>query len=428
VASRATGHLQVRGTRGRRTYYALIRERDGTRRKRRLGPAHIKDTGRRTARGAVVWRAADGPKPSPEHLTPAEAEATLRELLGESDERAAPNGRRPRRRRGAGHTFGEACHAWLEYIEHDRQRARSTVRDYRNTVRHHLLPGMGTDRPVADIDTAAIEELRRRLLVSGLSRRTVQKVMVLLHGILKRAKRLGWIGANPAENAERVSVTRSGEFNVLSPAEVEAVARAAASEQDSTIFAFAAFTGLRMGELRGLCWSDVDFAHQVVHVRRSYAHGAFGPPKSGRVRSVPLTDQAAARIEGLSRRERWTGPDDLVFINDVGNPFDDVRLRRRFYTALEVAGLGRLRRKPDPIVFHDLRHTFGTLAVQAFPLSDVKAMLGHERIETTMIYIHHIPQRDAANRLTALLRHEEAGVSHAAIGAERGVSSDGNLR
>jgi Phage integrase family len=60
--------------------------------------------------------------------------------------------------------------------------------------------------------------------------------------------------------------------------------------------------------------------------------------------------------------------------------------------ALGRAGLKRLR-------FHDLRHTFGTLAVQAFPLSDVKAYMGHADISTTMVYVHRVPQHDAADRL-----------------------------
>ena len=71
-------------------------------------------------------------------------------------------------------------------------------------------------------------EWRGRLLEDGvLSRRTIQKMLVILHGILKRAKRSGWISTNAAEDVERVAVKRSGDFNVLSPAEVEAVARAA---------------------------------------------------------------------------------------------------------------------------------------------------------------------------------------------------------
>src|ERR671939_241478 len=51
------------------------------RHQRRLGPAHVRDSGRRTPRGAIVWRAANGSKPDPTYLTPAEAEAALDELL-----------------------------------------------------------------------------------------------------------------------------------------------------------------------------------------------------------------------------------------------------------------------------------------------------------------------------------------------------------
>jgi integrase len=107
----------------------------------------------------------------------------------------------------------------------------------------------------------------------------------------------------------------------------------------------------------------------VAHVRRSYTRDELGPPKSGKVRSVPLVDQAARALDRLSRREYWTGEEDLVFVSEVGEPFDEWAMRRRFYTALEQAGLGRIR-------FHDLRHTFGTIAVQAFPLTDVKAFIG----------------------------------------------------
>jgi integrase len=122
----------------------------------------------------------------------------------------------------------------------------------------------------------------------------------------------------------------------------------------------------------------------------------MGAPKSGRVRSVPLIDQAAKALDGLSRRDRFTGDDDLVFANGVGEPIDDSRLRRRFPEALDRAGVKRLR-------FHDLRHTFGTLAVQAFPLSDVKAYMGHSDISTTMIYVHHVPQVGAADRLSRIV-------------------------
>ncbi len=162
------------------------------------------------------------------------------------------------------------------------------------------------------------------------------------------------------------------------------------------MFTVAAFTGLRLGELLALRFGDVDFAKRIVHVRRSYVLGHEDTPKSHKVRSVPLIDQAAAALDGLSRREHFTGPNDRVFANVTGDVLGHDLLRRRFKTALAAAGL-------EPMRLHDLRHTFGTLAVQAFALSDVKAYMGHANIETTMLYVHHVPQHDAADKLSALI-------------------------
>ena len=160
---------------------------------------------------------------------------------------------------------------------------------------------------------------------------------------------------------ERQPVRRTGDFEVLTPAEVEALARAAESEQDAATFITAAFTGLRMGELRALRWRDLDFSKWLVHVRRGFTRWELGDTKSHKVRSVPMIDQVLAALDRLSRREFHVAEDDLVFPNSVGNFLDDSKLRRRFHKALERAGLKQIR-------FHDLRHTFGTLAVQAFPL------------------------------------------------------------
>jgi integrase len=397
-----TGHLQVKGAAGSRRYFALWRDADG-RHQRLLGPAHVKDSGRRTPRSAVIWRAGDGPLPSPEHLTPAAAASELRELVVRAPKRPTPPGERGRE----AITFGQACEEWLRYVQDERKRTPSTVADYRSSIRAGLLPAFGADTPLAQIDTEAIDSWRAGLLAEGrLAPRSIQKLLTILHSVLKRAKRRGWISANPAVDAERITVKRSGRFNVLSPVQVAALTRSAESVQDGVAFTVAAFTGLRLGELVALRWGDVDFAKRLVHVRGSYTRRQQGPPKSGRVRSVPLIDQALEPLDRLSRREHFTEPDDLVFVGQTGGYVDGSALRKRFYAALERAGLGELRAKPEPIRFHDLRHTFGTLAVQAFPLSDVKAYMGHADIQTTMIYVHHVPRHDAATRLSAIVGGE----------------------
>ena len=107
--TRPSGHLQVKGDRGRRTWCALWRDANG-RQQKRLGPAHVKDSGRRTPRGAIVWRAADGPKPHASYLSPAEADDELQKLLAESPREPTD----PRFKRDQDRTFAEACDAWLD--------------------------------------------------------------------------------------------------------------------------------------------------------------------------------------------------------------------------------------------------------------------------------------------------------------------------
>jgi integrase len=187
---------------------------------------------------------------------------------------------------------------------------------------------------------------------------------------------------------------------VLDAGEIALLTSHAENTQDATLFAVAAFTGLRLGELLALRWGDVDFGKRIVHVRRSYVLGREDTPKSHKVRSVPLIDQAAVALDGLSRRELFTDDGDRVFVNDVGEVLGQDLLRRRFKGALTRALL-------EPMRLHDLRHTFGTLAVQVFPLSDVRAYMGHANIETTMIYVHHVPQHDAADKLSALISTAE---------------------
>jgi integrase len=331
-----------------------------------------------------------------------------------------------RQRRSSTVTFDEAAREWLRYVEHDRKRRASTVSDYRWIVERRLIPEFGS-LTLESITTPRIDAWRSGLVAAGgledgeaLSARTINKYLGVMHSILKRAQRIYGLAANAAAWAERQPVARSGDFDVLSAVEVEALARAAREgrhrkppkhrtglewrarlrqqdQQDAAIFTTAAYAGLRLGELRSLRWRDLDFEKRLIHVRHSYVMGSEDRPKSGRVRSVPMIDQVATVFDELSRRNCWTGDDDLVFVNPAGEHIEDSALRRRFYGALNAAGLKRIR-------FHDLRHSFGTLAVQVFPLTDVKAYMGHADIATTMIYVHHVPRVDAAERLSSALR------------------------
>ena len=370
-----SGHIYLKqGARGSSWYYRARLPRDV---RKRLGPAW-------TGKG----------RPPAGYFTRKTAEQALAAILADA-------------RRGTlagtvetGATFADAAAEWLRYVEHDRKRRPSTVADYRGVVTHALDPEFG-QLSLEDVSVERIDAYRARLVEEGgLSARTINKRLVILHGILRRAMRVYGLRSNPAALVDRQPLRRSGDFSVLHPAEVEALARAAENDQDAAFFRVAAFTGLRLGELRALRWCDVDFAKRLVHVRRNFTHGAEAAPKSGRVRSVPLIDQAATALDALSRREQFTDADDLVFVDDLARPMSDWRLRNRFHDALDRAKLPRLR-------LHDLRHTFGTLAVQAFPITDVKAYMGHADIQTTMLYVHHVPRIDAAEKLSKLVEAAE---------------------
>jgi integrase len=239
----------------------------------------------------------------------------------------------------------------------------------------------------------------------------VQGDLTRLSGVFKRALRKGWITTSPYDDAERVKIDPSDDFNVLSVVEVEAIARAAGDEQTAALIRVAAYTGLRQGELRALRWREVDFATANVHVPRNQpAHGDEKKPKGRRRRSTPLWDQPAAELERLSRRGYLTRPDDRVFVSPTGNVLDDKDVRLSFYAAIDAASLGHLREQEEPITFHDLRHTFGTLAVQIYPLTDVRAYMGHEDVDTTMIYVHFVPKTDAAAKGSAFIAAQMAPV------------------
>lgn len=191
-------------------------------------------------------------------------------------------------------TFGEAATAWLEYLQFERRRKPSTLQDARNTVKLCLLPHFGADTPLYSVtayevvvvsagrqqaevredrrDTFTTEDVdafRRKLLGTHLSPRSVQKTLVLLHALFKLAKRRKLIQANPSADAERVTLTDPGTFNILEPVEFEAVYRAALDlERDpvagerstyAALLATTFYAGLRLGELLDLTWGKVDF-------------------------------------------------------------------------------------------------------------------------------------------------------------------------
>jgi integrase len=389
AAQRVTGSIRIVERKRGDQWYAKWRDLAGKQHQRSLG---------------LVWTGKG--RPPAGSLTRKMADDLLRGILVDAGRADIDTTGRPII------TLKTACAAWLQAVEHEEQREPSTVRDYEGIVRMYLLPEFGETTPIAAIDEDRIDQWRVQLLEEGrLSRRTIQKAMTALHSVYQYARRKRWVDRNPVAGVKKVRVQASGDFNVLTPEQVFAVARHIDDDQLAAAVIFAAFTGLRLGEVRALRWRDVDFAAATVHVRRNLPHGGIEKaPKSGKVRSVPLIDQAAAELDRLSRRPMFTEPDDRVFCSKIGDPLPLHALPAGLYSGMEAAGIDR---KAFPakngFTWHDLRHTFGTLAVQAWPLADVQAYMGHAQVQTTMIYVHHVPKLDAAAKLGALVGQAVAG-------------------
>ena len=195
------------------------------------------------------------------------------------------------------------------------------------------------------------------LIAEGLSAPTVNKLRWKGEAVYKRAQRVWGI----AHSLERVPHRPSGEFSILSPEEIAVLVRNAADEQDAALYATAAYAGLRLGELRGLIWADLDFADRLIHVRRSFVRGQLQDPEIGK---GPLGADGRpgdpAPGPACPPAPYFTAPDDLVLVNGRGGAVEESALRRRFWKALDRAGLRRLR-------IHDLRHSYGSLAVRRLP-------------------------------------------------------------
>ena len=146
----------------------------------------------------------------PGYLKRHEAEAELAKLLEDAARGTLPEQRvNPR-------TFREAADRWLHVIEHEKNSAASTVRGYRRYVERMLIPEF--DGELHDVTSERIDAWRRRLLADEkLKRTTIRQALVLLNGILKRARREGWISEDTMARVDPVSVGSSGRFNFLSP-------------------------------------------------------------------------------------------------------------------------------------------------------------------------------------------------------------------
>jgi integrase len=377
-------------------------------------------------------------------LTEAEAAARMLALVHEHDAEQSLLEQDADERRRRGVTFRELAGEYLDWLEHVKGAKPSTLRDHRlllaepgsvhrrgrGTSRGFVMAAVG-DRPAREVATREVESLLRSVAATGVAPRTVNKTRQLVCAIFNYGMRPSTygLGSNPVTFADRRAEPQPGPLAFYSPEQIEQLGRSLAAgahrdpsrpalgadeivartledAQDAEIVRVAAYAGLRRGELVALRWRDVEFAGRKIIVRRSLSgETEVRSTKSRRAREVPLPDQAAAALERLSQRGEFTGPDDYVFTSRLGRRIDPSALRRRFERARDAAGL-------EPLRFHGLRHTYGSLLVAGgIDLASVKAAMGHSRITTTERYLHARPAGELADRFTEALGGARSAVA-----------------
>lgn len=351
-------------------WYARFRLPDGTDSRLKLGPS-----------AEDYWDTPRSPRDDSVLMSRGEAEKVLAKIL--APWRDWTDDSDP--------TFRQAAD---EFILHCRQKGLSeiTLLEYERIIRGELGE-LGPFR-LSRLSEASIAMVQRKLA----HRSCTNQVKTVLAGVVRIArKRRKYDGPDFSEWFDRVPVKKKLEMEVYTPAEIEKIANSCADSDAARIIRVAAYTGLRMSELRGLRWGDVDFAGEKITVSRRWTDtDFFQPPKNGKARTLPMAKQVADTLQTLLAQHEpvWNyEPSVCLVFGASGFAFTVSWFVSRYDAACQTAGIRRLRP-------HDLRHTAGTIFIQHFPMNEVMEFLGHADYKTTMRYLHAVPRQDAAARLS----------------------------
>jgi integrase len=323
-------------------------------------------------------------------------------------------------------TVAEYMSKWLASLPAQGRRP-STVDSYKRCL-DYVLPDLGHRRLDA-LTVHDLDELYGRLLVSGkrqapgtgLSPRTVRYVHTVVHKALSDAVRKGTLARNVAEVASPPSSksTKPPEMAWWQPNELNAFLAMTAEEPLGPLFRLAGMTGMRRGEVCGLCWSDVDLDRGRIEVRHQL-NVVRGAPNGGLIfsettktasarRTIDLDQATVSVLKAQSKRQKehrlaigagWQNERDLVFTAPDGRPLDPESVAKVFARRVARSGLPRLR-------FHDLRHTHVAHLIAAeVPILVISKRLGHSSVSFTLDrYGHMMPEADfqAASAVAAMV-------------------------
>lgn len=271
------------------------------------------------------------------------------------------------------HTF------WLEFLaNHVRVNNKPSEQAAKMSImRHHLLPAFGELR-LHEITQKRVESYKA-LKLNGppaYARKTINNHLAVLKTVLYTAKEWEELEAVPKFRDLRLPEHKTYFLTFKQSARLIACS----DERWQPMVTLALHTGLRIGEILALEWSDISLESGRLMVNRSDWKGIIGLPKGGRGREIPLNTTVIASLE-QARHNR----SHLVFCTPLGKRLTQAMCRRPLHRICVAAGVSLLQ-------WHALRHTFAShLVMRGVSLRAVQMLLGHANYSTTERYAHLTP-------------------------------------
>ena len=291
--------------------------------------------------------------------------------------------------------------------------SQTTIYGYRNILKNHITPYF-KKKSIQDITPKDIQDYITTKASTGISLQSVKKHVALLYSVFQNAYRSRIINENPIDRLERIKAP-SSKMECMNALETADLCSSLIGTQLEVPVKLAAYLGLRRGEVLGLKWGHVDFDNGIIHICNTRTEAGNTviekQPKTERsLRQLQLTPELVDLLKRQQKKQvtlsRWTHEtQDYVVTMDNGKAFDPNYLSEAFHKHLVKNGYKQIR-------FHDLRHSFASIANSAgTSLRDISEAMGHSNISTTSdIYTHEFSQTKAkaVNAVALSIEHAKS--------------------
>ena len=295
--------------------------------------------------------------------------------------------------------------------------ADNTTKTYKDRYSYNIKKKIG-DIPLNKVRHVQCQQILNDMYDDGKdSYGTMNLTMITLHAIFKDAVENGYISTNPTDNLKLkkrfTDNEEDTERRVLTREEQKVFTQYSEKSIYHNAFSLVLETGLRVGEIGGLKWDDIDFDMGFLYVKRTLLQNKekggfyFGNPKSKTSkRKVPLTERAKAILENqrqlqfkLKKQSRqWDNSwEELVFTTTNGKPVGYstfqttiTRMINNINKDREAEKLGQEYETFEHCYMHSLRHTFATRCIEkGVQPKTLQKILGHSSLKMTMdLYVH----------------------------------------